>query len=66
MCVYPYRNTGLPEDRQDTGKEERKSSLTGFKQELSRVGKIPEAEGETPPCIWHRAELIPPAEQTSP
>lgn len=29
------------------------------------VGGIPGAEGETPPCILHRAELIPPVEQTS-
>lgn len=29
------------------------------------AGGIPGAEGETPPCILHRAELIPPAEQTS-
>lgn len=67
MCVYG--NTGFPEDRQNIGNmyKKKKKGERALSQSINSsyyVGGIPEAEGETPPCILRRAELIPPAEQT--
>lgn len=67
-CVYMETQVSLRTDRtlETCEKKESKSSLSQKINSSYCVGGIPEAEGETPPCILHRAELIPLAEQTSP